>query len=238
MRSHSHELRAGRQRRRRGAQQRAVVGVAPEAAGEAEHPHRATPPPAARDERELDRQRDVVRERLAAGRQVGVPVEPVGGAVDRRLERQAGLARRRTARPPATSCPRRGPAASSPRIVSSPSTSARPSSVSSTRVERKATCGWLAASKKSAREDVVAELLRRADRDRLDLRGALERDAVGAGVERRVDVVERAAERRDAHVADGEGEAGVDRICGVGAGERLDGGGGRADMRPPESKRT
>jgi hypothetical protein len=64
-------------------------------------------------------------------------------------------------------------------------------------------------------QDMGAELLRRADRDRLDLGDALEA-AVG---ERRGDVVERAAEDRDALVADGEAEAGVDGIRGVGAGK-------------------
>src|SRR3712207_3453499 len=76
-------------------------------------------------------------------------------------------------------------------------------------------------------QDVGAELLGRADRDRLDLGAALE-PAVG---QRGRDVGERAAEERDALVADGEPERRVDGIGGVRAGERR-GGGGRHGWPP------
>jgi hypothetical protein len=76
-------------------------------------------------------------------------------------------------------------------------------------------------------QDVGAELLGGADRDRLDLRGADQ----ATTRERRLDRVERAAEDGDALVADGEAEARVDRISVVRAGERR--GSGGHGRRPP-----
>ena len=107
-----------------------------------------------------------------------------------------------------------------PLIVSSPSTLAVPSSAMSMSCEVKVDLGVVGGVEELAAEDVGAELLGRADRDRLDLRGALEAAVDELGV----DLVERALEERDALVADGEAEARVDGIGDVGAGQ-LGGGG-------------
>src|SRR3954471_15777972 len=74
-------------------------------------------------------------------------------------------------------------------------------------------------------EHVRAEHLRRADRDRLDLGGALERQPIVAGAERGVHVVERSAERPGAGVEHPEGKGRVDGIGVVGAREGLGCGG-------------
>ena len=108
-----------------------------------------------------------------------------------------------------------------PLIVSSPSTVGGAVLAQVEQEEAKVTSGWFAASKNSAPSTCGAELLGRADGDRLDLRGALEA-AVG---QRGGDVVERAAEERDALVADGEAEARMDGIGDVGAAQRNGGDG-------------
>jgi hypothetical protein len=65
-------------------------------------------------------------------------------------------------------------------------------------------------------EDVCAELLGLDDRDRFDLRGALELEPVAAGAQLGGDVTERALERRDAVVQDREAKHRVDPVGDVG----------------------
>src|SRR3954468_3882476 len=173
------------------------------------------------DQRDLDGQRDVVGEHVAARRQGHVPVDVPVGAVDDGLEVEvtAGVAEGVGGR--------RGPRARGldrgrdalDRQVALDLGGAVLAQVEVGGDERH--LGMVGGVEELLAEDVRAELLRRADRDRLDLRRALEA-AVG---ERRADLAQRAAEERNTLVADGEAEARVDGIGGVGAGERS---GGRA----------
>ena len=86
-------------------------------------------------------------------------------------------------------------------------------------MEAKTISGWFFASKKSG---ALTRCSRSSgglgDVDGLDLRAALERDALVAGDERGLDVAEAGAEGRDLHVLDGELERRVVRIGGVRAG--------------------
>ena len=102
-----------------------------------------------------------------------------------------------------------------PLIVSSPATVAVPSSLSCDVVGDERDRRVVVGVEELGAEDVGAELLGRADRDRLDLRGALELAVGEAGG----DVAQRAAEDRNALVLDGEAEAGVNGVSGEGAGE-------------------
>ena len=107
-----------------------------------------------------------------------------------------------------------------PLIVSSPSTLAVPSSPSVDVVEVKVTSGWLAASKNSSPRTWA----RNCSGVRIEIDSTLAAPSRRPSASVAVDLVERALEERDALVADGEAEARVDGIGGVGAGE-LGGGG-------------
>jgi len=73
----------------------------------------------------------------------------------------------------------------------------------------------------SAADDVLAELRRLDDRDRLDARLSFERDCVAVGREPGVDVAERGAKRRDLLVSDGDLNRRVVAVKLVPADERL-----------------
>src|SRR3954469_16241766 len=178
------------------------------------------------DEGDVDRQRDVVGQRVAAGRQRHVPVEAELRAVDRRVELQvrAGVAERvlRRGLPGARGGDRLGDAADREVAADRGGRVVVERHVGRGEVDRRVVLDV----EELGAEDVRAELLRSDDRDRLDLRGALEL-AVG---ERRGDLAERAAEHRDVLVLDGEAERRMNRIGVEGAGE---GGGGAHGCVPP-----
>src|SRR5215204_4396092 len=172
------------------------------------------------DERELDGQRDLVGERLAAGGQRGVPVHVELGAVDDGLEVEvaAGVAERVGVRGDPGAGGGDGAGDALDRQLALDLGGAVLAQLDVLRGEGHV--GVVGGVEELAAQDVGAELLGRADRDRLDLRSALETAVDELGV----DLVERALEERDALVADGEAEARVDGIGGVGAGQ-LGGGG-------------
>src|SRR5919109_667347 len=173
------------------------------------------------DEGDLDGQGDVVGEDVAARRQGHVPVHVPLRAVDDGLEVEV----------PARVAERvgggRGPGAGGldrvrdalDRQVALDDGGAVLAEVELGRHEGH--LGVVLRIEELAAQDVGAELLGLADRDRLDLRGALETATRQGGG----DAVERAAEHGDALVADGEAEARMDRVGGVGAGERRGSGG-------------
>ena len=89
--------------------------------------------------------------------------------------------------------------------------------------------GWRSVSKKSGAVQVRGEVLV-LDGDRVGVDAALEpQRAVFGGGERRVVVLEAAAEGRDDHVLDGEADGRVDGVDGPG-GAGGDGGGAMAVM--------
>src|SRR5215208_1202946 len=156
------------------------------------------------DERELDRDRDLVRERLAAGGQRGVPVHVELGAVDLRLEVEVAARGAEGVRRGGDPGAGRGDRARDAldRELALDGDGAVLAEVDVARAERH--LGVAGGVEELRAQDVGAELLRRADRDRLDLGGAVEA-AVG---QHRGDLVERALEEADALVADREAEAG------------------------------
>ena len=101
-------------------------------------------------------------------------------------------------------------------------------STCSPAAEEKVISGWLSASKKSG-EVEVAVALRIVRVDAGDLDAALEDRGLAGGVDRALELAERAAHGRDAHVTDLEAHVRVGRIDVVGPGtDRVERKGGRA----------
>ena len=125
------------------------------------------------DERDVDGQRDVVGQRVAAVGERHVPIEAEAGAIDDRLQLQvrAGVAEGVGARGGPRAGRGHGLRRVADRQVADDRRGAVLAQVEVVGDERD--LRELVGREEVVAEDVGAELLRRADRDRLDLRGAI-----------------------------------------------------------------
>ena len=123
--------------------------VASQRPGDREDPHRSSLL-LGLEQREVDLERDVVAEGVAAVRELHLPLEAEVAPVDDGCDLDAGPQAAAGRGDGLTQVPAAAIGRVLPAIVSSPSRRAVPSSESSTFVDRNVTSGWLSASKNSA----------------------------------------------------------------------------------------